>query len=358
MDQLGVTNLQHFILELKEKDGRGSNRAVISFNEPRRGMASWLAAPGPMGALEFISPDANMVAAFVVKDPVALVDDLLGALQTIDPALGQHLATFERENNLNVRRDFAAPLGGEFAFAVDGPVLPSPSWKMIFEVNDTARLQQTFEQIVERLNALSAREGRRGFQWERAEGTGGRMFYTLKSVDFGLEVSYAYMNGYLVMTPNRALLDRAMRYHDSQVTLVSSPKFTAALPPTATPISRRSFTTTSRRSCSRSPARGRRPQAAPPAATSVRCFRRSLPLRRRSPTLTRKAIKSFSRPTQIKARSVSIRRVSWARPDHSDCNTSSMKPPVGVNRRSNDGIIRLWPVRKIRSNIVANSSFV
>jgi len=32
-------------------------------------MASWLAAPGPMGALEFISPDANVVAAFVVKEP-------------------------------------------------------------------------------------------------------------------------------------------------------------------------------------------------------------------------------------------------------------------------------------------------
>ncbi|MEJ7708546.1 MAG: FecR domain-containing protein [Pyrinomonadaceae bacterium] len=170
MDQLGVTNLQHFILELKEKDGRGSNRAVLSFSEPRRGMASWLAEPGPMGALKFISPDANMVASFVVKEPTALVNDLLSALQTIDPALQQHLATFEQENNLDVRRDLAAPLGGEFAFAIDGPMLPSPSWKMIFEVNDAARLQQTFEHVVERLNALSARENRRGFEWTKAEG--------------------------------------------------------------------------------------------------------------------------------------------------------------------------------------------
>ena len=34
--------------------------------------------PEPMGSLEYISPDANVVAGFVVKDPAALVDDLLG----------------------------------------------------------------------------------------------------------------------------------------------------------------------------------------------------------------------------------------------------------------------------------------
>ncbi|MEJ7708545.1 MAG: hypothetical protein WKF84_01480 [Pyrinomonadaceae bacterium] len=32
------------------------------------------------------------------------------------------------------------------------------------------------------------------------------------------------------MTPSRALVDRAIRYHDSEVTLLSSPKFKAALP--------------------------------------------------------------------------------------------------------------------------------
>lgn len=229
-DQLGLTTLKHFIFDLKQQDGKGSNRAVLSFTEPRRGMASWLAAPGPMGALEYVSPEANMVAAFVVKEPTALVDDLLGALQTIDPTLPQHLADFERDNNLNIRRDFAAPLGGEFAFAVDGPVLPSPSWKMILEVNEPARLQQTFERVVEKLNEAAKREGRNGFALNHTDESGGRTFYTLKSLDLGLEVSYTYLNGYFVMTPNRAMLERAVRYHDSGVTLLRSAKFTAALP--------------------------------------------------------------------------------------------------------------------------------
>ena len=32
--------------------------------------------------------------------------------------------------------------GGEYAFAIDGPILPTPSWKLVFEVNDPAHLQQ------------------------------------------------------------------------------------------------------------------------------------------------------------------------------------------------------------------------
>jgi hypothetical protein len=135
----------------------------------------------------------------------------------------------ETRQGLNIRNDFAAPLGGEFAFAIDGPILPTPSWKMVFEVYDQARLQQTFERVVEQLNQWAAKEGKGGLRWERTEADG-RTFYALKSVDFGLEVHYAYADGYLVAAPNRALVDRAIRYRESGYTLLRSPRFTAQLP--------------------------------------------------------------------------------------------------------------------------------
>src|SRR5262249_42813056 len=69
--QLGVTDLRYFIVEIKEKDGRPYNRAVVSFRENQRGVTSWLAQPEPMGALEFISPAATVVAALVVHNPTA-----------------------------------------------------------------------------------------------------------------------------------------------------------------------------------------------------------------------------------------------------------------------------------------------
>lgn len=228
-DRLGITSLKYFIAEMKEEQGKSFNRAVLSFSDTSHGIASWLAAPGPMGALEFISPDANIVAAFVVKQPAALVDDLLAALNTADPKLGEHLAEFEKETGLNIRDDFAAPLGGELAFAIDGPVLPMPSWKLVVEVYDPAHLQQTLERVVDKLNELAAREGKKGFELERSE-MGGYTYYTLRSLDFGLEVSYTYASGYLIAGPSRALIDRSVKYRESGYTLLHSPRFVAALP--------------------------------------------------------------------------------------------------------------------------------
>ena len=227
--QLGITSLRHFIAEVKEDNGKSYNRAVLTFKPEDHGIVSWLAAPGPMGALQFISPDANVVAAFVVKKPAALVDDLLTALNTVDPKFRENLDQFQRETGLNIEDDFAAPLGGEFAFAIDGPLLPTPSWKMVFEVYDPAHLQQTFERVVDLMNEQAQKSGKKGLAWERTD-SGGRTFYTLKSLDFGLEVSYAYANGYLVAGPSRALVDRSMKYRDTGYTILHSAKFIAALP--------------------------------------------------------------------------------------------------------------------------------
>ncbi len=227
--KLGLLDLKYFMVEQKEKNGKTESRAMLTFNQARRGVASWLAAPGPMGALEFISPDANVTAAFVVKEPTALVDDLLGFIETTKPGLRQELTKLETKHGINVRNDIAAPLGGEFAFAIDGPLLPTPSWKVILEVYDSGRLQQTLERVVGEINKVAAQEGKGGLQWEHAD-IGGRTFYTLRSVDFGLEFNYAYVNGYMVAGPTRALVTQAVRYKDSGVTLLNSQRFRASLP--------------------------------------------------------------------------------------------------------------------------------
>jgi len=227
--QLGLLSMKHFVVEQKEVRAKTQSRAVLSFSEPRRGVTSWLAAPGPMGALEFISPNANVATAFVVKEPALLVDDLLAFLETVEPNLRKQLHDLEAQQGFNLREDFARPLGGEFAFAVDGPVLPTPSWKMILEVYDQARLQGTLERVVDRLNAWAAQNGSRGLQWQNTT-EGGRTFYSLRSVDFGLEAHYMYENGYLVAGPSRALLLNTLKSRDAQLTLLSSQRFRSALP--------------------------------------------------------------------------------------------------------------------------------
>ena len=115
----GFLNARHLMLEQKRMGDQTHHRAVLSFSEARSGVASWLAAPAPMGSLDFISPDAQLVAAFVFKDPVKLLDDLYAMS---DGGLGP-LAELEERHGFSLRDDVAAALGGEFALALDGPLL-------------------------------------------------------------------------------------------------------------------------------------------------------------------------------------------------------------------------------------------
>ena len=227
--QLGVTDLRYFIVEIKEKDGRPYNRAVVSFRENQHGITSWLAQPGPMGALEFISPDASFVAAVVVKEPTALVDDLFGVLKQFDSNAWGDLQKFQVGQGIDLRNDFVAPLGGEYAVALDGPLVPVPSLKAIFQVDDQQHLQQTLERLVELINFDLNKEGKKGLALTQRE-SGGRVFYTLKSLDYGPEVNYTYAYGYFIAAPSRALVENAIKYKESGHTLLGSPKFKAALP--------------------------------------------------------------------------------------------------------------------------------
>ena len=226
--QLGVMNLRHFVVEQKEANGRTLSQAALTFSESNRGIASWLAAPGSMGALDFISPNANVATAFVVKEPTMLVDDLLGFLETVDPDIRNRMKEVEKQQGFDLRNDFAAPLGGEFAFAIDGPILPTPSWKIILEVYDQPKLQNTFERAVEKLNQFSMLHGKGKLTLEPST-AGDRTYYSIRS-DAGLEVHYTYANGYLVAAPSRALLEQSIRNRDAGNTLVRSSRFMSALP--------------------------------------------------------------------------------------------------------------------------------
>jgi hypothetical protein len=228
LKQLGVMNVRHFVAEQKEVGGRTLSQAALTFSEANKGIASWLAAPGPMGALDFISSNANVVAAFVVKDPALLADDLLGFLGTVDPEMKDQMEGMAKSQGFDIRNDFAAPLGGEFAFAIDGPILPTPSWKMVLEVYDQAKLQDTIQRSVEKLNQFSMLHGKGKISIESAA-SGDRTFYTVKS-DKGPEINYTYVNGYFVAAPTRALLEQSLRNRDAGNTITRSARFISTLP--------------------------------------------------------------------------------------------------------------------------------
>ncbi len=219
----GLGDVQRLLVERWDEGERAVMSAELTFAHPRSGIASWLAAPAPMGALDFISSDAHVAAAFVVKNPAQMVDDLL-ALDGADA----DLASMEGELGLSLREDLAAPLGGEVAFAIDGPVLPEPAWKAVVEVYDPARLQHTVEVAVARLADAARADGATPPQLS-AETVGGRTYYRLVSAH-GVEVNYLYVDGYLLAAPSRALLDRTLEVRAAGATLTGSAKFRDLLP--------------------------------------------------------------------------------------------------------------------------------
>jgi hypothetical protein len=227
---LGVLDVEHIIVERHEAADRTVTRASVTFDETRRGLAAWLAEPAPMGALDFVSADATAATAFVVKKPAALLEELFNALGQVDSGLGTEVERARSESGLDLLQDIAGPLGGEIALALDGPVLPKPAWKLVAEVYDQAAMQFALELVVGRLNEIAAREGRSTALSIANESIGGRTYYTVTASDIGISIHYTYDDGYMIVAPERGLLDRAVQYRRSGYTLATSPRFTALLP--------------------------------------------------------------------------------------------------------------------------------
>ena len=175
----GLHDMRYLVLEHREINNQPDNRAVLEFANERRGIASWLAAPAPMRSLEYVSANAGMVVSFISKNPTAIYDDVIN-MTGGDASAQQHLAEAEAELNLKIRDDIAATLGGDITIALDGPVLPTPSWKVVAEVYDAPRLQNSLQQLVNVINRHAAEHGHSGVKLDQ-ETVSGRTFYRVQS---------------------------------------------------------------------------------------------------------------------------------------------------------------------------------
>ena len=230
LERMGLLDLEYAIVEHKEVDGRSQNRAVLTFVQARRGIAAWLAEPAPMGSLDFISPDAYFASGFVMKEPASVIDELFAYIGAENSNFESSLQQFEDEYDIDLREDIVAALGGEFAFALDGPVLPKPSWKLVMEVYDPDRLQTALGQAIQQVNDLMQAEDKQGFA-TREETAGGRIFHEIESLDTGISAHYVFVDGYMVASASRALLERSLQGREAGTTLTRSAGFQALLPP-------------------------------------------------------------------------------------------------------------------------------
>jgi hypothetical protein len=228
-ERLGVLDITTLIVE-RHRDGDWyATNAELLFSARRKGIMAWLAAPAPMGSLEFVSPQAYVAAAAVTRDPAEMFDELLAILAERDPDAWAELQLSQEQIGIDLRDGLAATLGGEATFALDGPMLPVPSWKLIVEVYDPATLVHTLGSAIAQLNTELAGQGEAPVQLDE-ESSSGRTYYTLRREGLDGLAVFTAIDGYMVFGPNRAVVDQAIAQRASGATLARSDAFRAMLP--------------------------------------------------------------------------------------------------------------------------------
>jgi hypothetical protein len=227
----GFNDVKYLIATRGETSNHGDNRITLEFSGPRRGIASWLAAPAPVGSLDYVSANAGAAVSFVAKQPALMFDDLFSTIGASEPNFGKSLVEANAELGLSIRDDLASALGGEVTLALDGPVLPTPSWVAILEVNQSGALQLAIEKMVQAANREAQKSNQPGLTLNQAQ-AGGRTFYTIQSQVAGLstEYDYTFADGYMLVAPSRALLLAAIETHANGTSLARSASFRALLP--------------------------------------------------------------------------------------------------------------------------------
>ncbi len=229
MRRLGLLDITTLVVE-RHRDGDWyATDAELLFSAQRSGIMSWLASPAPMGSLEFVSPDAYIVAAAVSRDPAEMFDELLAIVAERDQQAWAELQDLQQQIGIDLREDLAATLGGEATFALDGPMLPVPSWKVIVEVYDPATLFHTLGSAVARLNLAIAAEGEAPVLLDE-QSSAGRTYYTIRREGLDWPLVMTTIDGYLVVGPSQGVVDQAIAQRAAGVNLPGSDAFRALLP--------------------------------------------------------------------------------------------------------------------------------
>jgi hypothetical protein len=229
LQQSGLADVRYLIAEHRETNGTPENHLNVQFSGTRQRVASWLGAPAPVGSLDFVSTNAALAVAGVSKDPTAIVDDLM-VMMAADKNGMENFNKTQSELGIDIRNDLAGNLGGEFLFALDGPVLPTPSWKAVIEVRDSERFEATFERLAQAVNSHLQGKDAHGVTIEASQ-AGGQTFHTVHNSSTGIVVAeYTYANGYMIVAPTRALVMDALRVHATGDSLGHSASFKALLP--------------------------------------------------------------------------------------------------------------------------------
>jgi type IV pilus assembly protein PilA len=234
LEKTGFGDVNYLVASYAMSAARLSNESELTFTGPRHGIASWIAAPKPMGGFDFVSTHAALAVDLILKNPPQIFDDLRDLMgETAFASLPQ----MEAQLNVNLKRDLLSKLGGEIAFETQPMTLPGAPqatsfnqgnvaakpgpFKVILSVSDPAGLQQTLTKLLATAPVQTGQRQEDGVTFNTV---------TLPSQsDPPVEINYFSLDGYLVIASDRATAREAARAHRSGESLAKSGKLRDAL---------------------------------------------------------------------------------------------------------------------------------
>jgi type IV pilus assembly protein PilA len=222
----GFADVKYLVWEHKTVDGQAGSQMELTFTSPRHGVASWLAAPGQLGSLDFLSPKAVMAGAILLKDPAQIFDDIEALATAQNPNALAALAQMQQGLKLSLKDDLFSHLSGEIAYEADNVPSTNPAWRIILKVadpnEDPKRLQSTVDTLLATMHMAA----------QQSE-DGGVTYHTLQipSAQKTTEISYAFVDGYWIIASSRERVTEAIRLHRSGESLARSRKLLESMPP-------------------------------------------------------------------------------------------------------------------------------
>ena len=220
-DRTGFQDAKFFVWEHKSETGQASSQMELSFTGPRHGVASWLASPTHLGSLDFVSPNAVVVASVVLKNPGEIFDEMRAISSDSNSDSFAMVDQIQQATGINLKNDLLSQLKGEVTLELDDFAQTEPVWRAILRVEGGERLQQTLGRIVSSLHMKPPQLGEDGITYYNA---------VIPSAQKPTQIVYAFADGYMIVAPTRESAAEGVRLHKHGGSLAKSPKFISSLP--------------------------------------------------------------------------------------------------------------------------------
>lgn len=224
-ERTGFSDMKYLVWEHKNVGSKSASQMELSFTGPRRGIASWISSPGPMGSLDFVSPKAVIATSVLLKDPAQIYDDIAELATASNPTAMSSVAQMEAGLKVSLRNDLFARLTGEITMELDTLPPLDPVWKVLLKSKDPTGLLATLRTLLMAVRMNPAEFDEDGIAYHTI---------TIPSKQKMLQITYAMVDNYLIVGSGREAVSAAVHLHRNGGSLAKSGKLAAALPPSPT----------------------------------------------------------------------------------------------------------------------------